>query len=113
MKKSGCERREDRKARRKERAKTQGNGVVHERVAVRSGGHSGGRDGVAGGLSGETGLRACPPGSHQVLFAHPGPAPTRLRGYLAPILRRRPPPRLVHQALPRVPRSDPNPISFL
>jgi hypothetical protein len=96
----------------RERAKTQGNGVVRERVALRSGGDNGGRDGVAGGLSREAGLRAGAPWSHQVLPDHPGPAPTPLRGYLAPILRRHPPPRLVHQALPRVPRSDPNPISF-
>lgn len=97
----------------RERAKTQGNGVVRERVAVWRGGDSGGRDSVAGGLSGEAGLRAGPPGSHQVLPGHPGPAPTPLRGYLAPILRRRPPPLMVHQALSRVPRSDPNPIYFL
>lgn len=89
------------------------NGVVRERFAVRSGRHSGGRNGITGGSPGAPGLRPCPPWPHQILPHNPSSPPTRLRGRLAPILRWRPPSCLVHQALPRLPRSDPLSLSLI
>ncbi|BBH08236.1 alpha/beta-Hydrolases superfamily protein, partial [Prunus dulcis] len=74
-------------------------GDVRERAAVRSWRPGCGGHGIACGPPGEARLRARLAGSHQVLPDNPGPAPAHLRGRLAPILRRRSAPRLVHQAL--------------
>ena len=81
------------------------NGHVRECLAVRSGRNSGGRDGIAGGVSGKASLRAGATWSHEVLPDHAVSPPPHLRGRLSPRLRWRPPPLLVHQALPRLSRS--------